>query len=267
MNKRYFKPNNFLSTYIDRYWMWEYKAETEFEMPLIFPGTGLELFIHLHQPFSINNEKLPQAHIACPRQYATINPVNDLKFIAIRFRSGAFRHFSPVPFSEINNAFIGLEEIWGQDALAFLNILNEQATNEAYIKVIESFLTQQYHRFQKGDAKFWDMAINKLYYNFESVQLETLANEKNISYRHFERGFKAQFGITPKRFQTISRFQNTVKKLLLTKQKMYLPVALDNGYFDQAHFIKEFETYTGYAPSAFLIEKNFMSHFYNTSLK
>ena len=267
MEKLFFKPCGLLSPYIDRFWVWKDTSGAQIEMPIMLPGTGLELFIHFANPLTINNICLPQSHIACPRSIATLNNANNLNFIAIRFCSGAFRHFSPIPFTEINNKFISIEDVWGKDALVLQNQLTENKEYSKKVEILEQFLINKLMRYKKDDAQYWDMAINKLYYNFQTIELENLANIKNISYRHFERGFKAQFGTTPKKFQMVSRFQNTVRKLLLAKEKNYLPVALDNGYFDQAHFIKEFEVNSGTTPSAFLTERNFMSHFYNTSLK
>jgi len=57
-----------------------------------------------------------------------------------------------------------------------------------------------------------------------------------------------------------------LKPLLINKEKHYLSTALDKGYFDQMHFIKEFKYFMRCTPSGFLQEKNFMSHFYYPAL-
>jgi methylphosphotriester-DNA--protein-cysteine methyltransferase len=72
--------------------------------------------------------------------------------------------------------------------------------------------------------------------------------------------------MTPKHFQQLSRFHAALKQLLINNDSKYLPVALDKGYFDQMHFIKEFKRFMNETPSAFLTTNNFGSHFYYASL-
>jgi AraC-like DNA-binding protein len=54
--------------------------------------------------------------------------------------------------------------------------------------------------------------------------------------------------------------------LLLQRKRKYLDVALEHGYYDQSHFLKEFKNYVSEYPTSFLQEQNFMSHFYNEKL-
>lgn len=106
------------------------------------------------------------------------------------------------------------------------------------------------------------MIIKTLYKNFNSISLHELAYHSNLSYRQFERLFKQKFGVSPKKFQRITRLQKTVKQVLLSSNKHYLSTALDNGYYDQSHFIKEFQSFTNLKPSQYFVTKNFDNHFY-----
>ena len=54
-----------------------------------------------------------------------------------------------------------------------------------------------------------------------------------------------------------------MRHLLLARETDYLDAALERGYYDQAHFIREFEAFAKESPGRFLTPRNFMSHFYN----
>ena len=79
------------------------------------------------------------------------------------------------------------------------------------------------------------------------LKIEELANSLNISRRFLEKEFKKYVGMTPKKYTQIERF----KKILKNKGCKLLDVALEYGYYDQSHFIKEFKEFSGETPSKF----------------
>ncbi|MEO1513463.1 MAG: helix-turn-helix transcriptional regulator [Bacteroidota bacterium] len=74
-----------------------------------------------------------------------------------------------------------------------------------------------------------------------------LAKQHHLSVRHFQRKFKDFFGISPKKFLNIIRFKQLYKSSVLQDR---LPADfLDYGYYDQMHFIKDFQKQLGISPS------------------
>jgi len=265
-NKSY-KPNQFLSKYIDRFYTFEKSAIIAFELPPILPGTGLELLFHTDIPLSIDNIKLNFAHIVCPRKLSNFEQTKKVSFLSVRFKSGAFRHFTNIPYSKLNNNYLSVENIWGVEGKQFLMDLNNINTPEDKIPLIEQFLTSTFEKYHLSENDYWDGIIDDLYYNFKENSIKELSKKSNLSLRQFERNFKNQFGITPKMFQKITRFQNTAKKILLSSTTDYLKIVLDNGYFDQSHFIKDFKLFTTKKPTTYFVEENFKENFYHIPLK
>ena len=84
------------------------------------------------------------------------------------------------------------------------------------------------------------------------IKIEDLPGLVFISQRQLERGFKDKVGITPKQYLRIMRM-NEVQRLLAGNHAMDLGrVAHECGYFDQAHFIKDFKRITGEKPTIFI---------------
>ena len=263
MQKPFYIPSKHLSAYVDRYIV----CKQQKELPLILPGTGLELLFHTHTPLSINNNQLPKAHIICPRESLSFTPSKQINYIAVRFKSGAFRHFCNLPHKYIINNYLAVEDIWPKESKQLLNSIENIEQIDLKIKAIEVFLLKQLKKNQVKETVNWDKTIYQLYKYFNTIQLHDLASNCNLSYRQFERNFKTNFGITPKKFQRISRLQKTSKQLLLSKSSNYLAIALDNGYYDQSHFIKEFKLFTNFKPTLYFNDNNFENHFFYSSIK
>ncbi|MBB6498759.1 helix-turn-helix transcriptional regulator [Pedobacter cryoconitis] len=264
MNISFFSPSTELKPYIDRYWSWDNNGEqNEVYMPVIPPATGIELFIHHKDPFVIDHKgKLsPDVLFFSSLTSSAILPSQNVGFVAVRFRAGMFRHFTDIPLAELNGHFINMQNIWGHQGKEVFEKISNCVPLSDKICILEKFLTNRL-AMNNNINPLWDHVINELYKSEGDIVSARFSKYLNISYRHFRRKFIEQTGIAPKQFQQLSRFHATIKPLLLTGNKKYLTVALDNSYFDQNHFIKEFKQYMQVTPSVFLQEKNFRSHFY-----
>lgn len=102
------------------------------------------------------------------------------------------------------------------------------------------------------EIKWLEIAIKKIYSLGGNITQEELSNLLNISLRHFRRKFKEVVGISPKHFCKIIQL-NTVFEMLNTSDSEKLHhLALDCGYYDQAHFINDFQKMIGSSPRNFL---------------
>lgn len=264
MERISFKPNKLLSSYVDRFYLFKKSNDNLFSLPMVLPGTGLELFFHMGKSLSVNCNKLERSHIICPREALKFDKTNKVKFISVRFKSGAFRHFTSIPYSELNDTYLSITEIWENKGHELLNRLNETENLRKKIELIEKFLVLRLVENKVEKNEKWDDIISILYGEFKTVSLLELSKNLNLSYRQFERNFKEQFGITAKKFQIITRLQDTIKKSLLNDETFYLYNALDNGYFDQSHFINEFQNLVGIKPMDYLKENSEENFYFKT---
>ena len=71
------------------------------------------------------------------------------------------------------------------------------------------------------------------------------------SARQIDRLFHQYVGTSPKSFHRLSRFQNAVHSIRFSRRRPWALLALDLGYYDQAHFINEFNRFSGWTPNEF----------------
>jgi AraC-like DNA-binding protein len=73
-----------------------------------------------------------------------------------------------------------------------------------------------------------------------------------LSGKTLERKFACLVGKTPKQYARIVRFTEVIKGFSSMNDPLLTTHAYENGYFDQAHFVKDFKALSGYTPKEFL---------------
>jgi AraC-like DNA-binding protein len=85
----------------------------------------------------------------------------------------------------------------------------------------------------------------------ENVTLDELAHVANLSPYHLLRVFRDETGLPPHAYQIQIRIEQA--KQLLRDDFTISETAQVTGFFDQAHFSKQFKRYVGITPGRFLI--------------
>src|SRR6478735_2903776 len=80
----------------------------------------------------------------------------------------------------------------------------------------------------------------------DEASVSAIARVLGVSQRQLERRFLARIGVTPKRFATLRRFERAVARV--TTAPTLTAAALDAGYYDQSHFIRDFRRFARSSP-------------------
>jgi AraC-like DNA-binding protein len=72
-----------------------------------------------------------------------------------------------------------------------------------------------------------------------------------LNYKWLERNFKKHLGISPQGYLLMRRFLNAYIDLDSFASKDLLQIAIDNGYYDDNHFIKDFRRFSGVPPKTY----------------
>jgi AraC-like DNA-binding protein len=100
-------------------------------------------------------------------------------------------------------------------------------------------------------------ALAHLRHQHGNTSLDWLASQTNLSVRHFRRLTLNLTGLSPKHLARILRFRHARNLKATHPSSTWTTVALNAGYFDQAHFIRDHRALTGHSPT-------FMSETYNS---
>ncbi len=178
---------------------------------------------------------------------ARIVDASAIEFLGVRFHPGMSHGLLGVPVSELTDQIVELESLWGKDARRVEEQVVNAATEAERIALLTTALptTPEVTPVQK--AVEWVAAVRG------DASVDELARHVGLSARQFRRVCIEQTGLAPKMLCRIVRFRNTVGQLVERASVGHADIALDCGYYDQAHFINEFHEFSGLAPRQYLM--------------
>ncbi|PSL46378.1 AraC family transcriptional regulator [Chitinophaga niastensis] len=168
--------------------------------------------------------------------------------LLVVFNEGGAAAFFKEPLHELFEINLSLDHLIH---LHKLNIIEEQLceakNNGQRIAVIERFLLSEL-KIQPPD-KLIGSAIQQIKAAHGAIRIKELAAGLYTSQDAFEKRFRRVIGTSPKQFTTIVRLRNLIE--MYPQVANLTDAAHAAGYFDQAHFIKDFKAFTGKTPQVF----------------
>ncbi|NIK69501.1 helix-turn-helix transcriptional regulator [Paenibacillus sp. BK720] len=101
-----------------------------------------------------------------------------------------------------------------------------------------------------GDARpirMIDYCLTSMQRSNGSVTIRELAEDTGYSERYIRTKFEQSLGISPKLYNRIIRFQRSLSGIVRSASSL-TDVAMEGGYFDQSHFMKEFKSFSQLTP-------------------
>ena len=86
----------------------------------------------------------------------------------------------------------------------------------------------------------------------EITRVEDLVQQFHLSKRTLQRLFRQYVGVSPKWVIKRYRIQEVVERLTSGEMAGWSTLAMELGYTDQAHFIKDFKAIVGCTPSEYV---------------
>lgn len=187
------------------------------------------------------------------RNFISISTHKDSEMFVIRFKPGGAFPFADKPISEFTDKVIPAEEIFGDEIFEFRTDLLKATEPEKKKEIGFKWLESKFNESRKLKPEISD-SIGKIVSDpqFQRNNLQQLVEESGFSQKQFISLFKNYVGITPKYFQRIVRFSEILLKIQNEQKLSWAEISLDCGFYDQAHFIKEFQHFCGYNPEAHL---------------
>ena len=183
--------------------------------------------------------------------YISISSGANSEMMVISFKPGGAYCLFDQPVSELNNLVVDADLIFGGEIEDVREVLLEAQTIEAKFGVIEGFLKMK-AKFDSQTWNFVERAVHSISTINSQKKLVEVVADSGYSQKQFIHLFKRYIGQTPKSFQKMVRFNEVLKKVHNKENVNWTASAYDLGYFDQAHFIKEFKYFSGLNPQKYL---------------
>jgi AraC-like DNA-binding protein len=185
--------------------------------------------------------------------------------ISIKFKPAGLYELLKIPMKEFTNRIVDFASVAGAEAISLAHQVVEVPSNFQRVKLIENYLLNKLHDNHACLGKMQqivDLIIDK----FGNITVKELACNLNISDRQLERRFLEVVGVSPKLFTRMIRM-NYVFKLLKTDPDLkWQDIIYLCGYYDQAHFIRDFKCFAGESPKAFMARRAINMNDFQTSV-
>ncbi|MCL2414078.1 MAG: helix-turn-helix domain-containing protein [Bacteroidales bacterium] len=177
-----------------------------------------------------------------------VDSTKHTQMFGIRFKPAAITAFTRVPQMELTNRSVELALLETLFDKSFYETFPEKQSAQEIIAHTNNHLIKMLPHLYSPDVQIL-RAVDVINFTKGQLNLTRLASDICLSQRHFERRFKTAIGVSPKMFAKIIRFTHTIQDIVKYPEKDLLTIALERGYYDGTHLMKEIKSFSGDTPT------------------
>lgn len=235
-------PTPELALHVQHYWMVTWDLEGE-------------------EPFTQETLPHPNAHAVFERGRSVVCGVSTSKFtrvlegksqvFGIKFTPAGLHPFLKSSLAELTDGGAPLERVFGEEVRGLEELLVSSSDEEERIAATNAFLLSLAPEVDKT-MELANQLVARILQEPEIQTVDDLASRSALGKRTLQRMFNQYVGINPKWVIRRYRLHELVERLKSGERLELSQLALDLGYFDQAHLINDFRSIAGYSPTQYL---------------
>lgn len=168
--------------------------------------------------------------------------------VQIDFTILGARLFLGRPLHDLRNRGVDLDEIFGAEAARLTARLYDAASWDERFDLLDQEIAIRLAAARPLSREvLWTW--RRIVESRGQLAIGSLAAETGRSPRHLIAQFREHIGLSPKVFARVMRFGHAVQGLRQGGGRRLADVAATCGYFDQAHFDRDFKEFAGVTPS------------------
>jgi AraC-like DNA-binding protein len=215
----------------------------------VLPDASVELFIsYTNTPVAIIGNELYKQSIITFRMSRPMDVQmrKGAGCLAICFHPGMAYKFFHLPMHVLTDTTTVLNDVWKDMASEIEDKLANATSNNVRVCIIQQYLLQQSAQSKDDPQIAW--CLRQVQTSTDALSVKRLAMEAGLSQRHLARRFQQCIGLSPKEYLRVSRFIRSLQHLKKYPVHSLTEVAYESGYYDQAHFIRDYKAYSGHTP-------------------
>ena len=251
-------PTSRLADFVERFWQC---LDTPSHRPVrILPSGTIELVINLCEDEvrvydSAQAERCMRfsgAVVSGPYSGCLmIDPMQHSSIIGVRFKPGGAFPFLSAPAHELADMHLDLETLWGRTAAELRERLRAATTVAERFSLLEDALVSRLRHPPRRHGAV-PIALATFDRTEGGATVHDVARRVGLSQRRLIEVFATEVGLTPKLYCRVRRFQKARDLVWKVEAPDWARVAIDCGYFDQSHLIRDFQAFSGLSPAAYL---------------
>jgi AraC-like DNA-binding protein len=230
-------PSPDLDAWVERHWMVEWDLQAPYTQ---------ELLNHPTVNLAVERDKAGIFGIRTERDRKTIDGKG--RVVGVKFRPGAFQPFYGDSIHQLTNRVLPLSAVFGAAGDALAEAV--RAEPDEPFAVMEDFLRARLPEPDPQLDVLWDV-MRTMLEDPAVVRVDELAARHAMSPRTLQRLFRRYVGVSPKWVLRRYRLHEAAERIAEGRDGDWAATALELGYFDQAHFIRDFKALIGASPAQY----------------
>ena len=211
---------------------------------------------------TISNPLTEEKHDApvisiCGQQVSRYNFYLTSEYLMLRvhFHPGALFRLLRVPLSEFTDDWLDAESLTGREILNVNDRLANCVNYPQMLDIVEEYLINKVRKI-KTETHPLDQVASCILSNPSRFSLDWLARQSCLCPRQFNRKFTERMGVGPKLYSRVVRFYNAYQYKEAHPKDDWLTIALQFGYADYQHLVKDFKQFALVTPNLWINQDN-----------
>jgi AraC-like DNA-binding protein len=172
----------------------------------------------------------------------------EFQMLYVRFQPGTLFKLLKIPMTLLLDQSIDASCILGSEINGVYEQMGECTSFDAMLQIVNNYFIKKFNQL-KNDSRPVDVTGKHILQNPQAFNLEKTAKDACLSNRQFEKRFEQLTGVTPKYFARICRFYEAYVLKESHLELDWLSIAVQSGYHDYQHLVKDFKTFAGTTPN------------------
>lgn len=183
--------------------------------------------------------------------YALVGSTGKYSCVQINFTILGARLFLQQPLQPLANREVPLDALLDGDAARLESELFDAATWAKRFDILDRIILSRVAA-SRCVSEPVTYAWHRLVASAGQASIRSIADHTGWSHKHFIAQFTAHLGIAPKAMARVLRFGRAAELLKVSERGRLAAIAHACGYYDQAHFTRDFRTFAGVTPTELL---------------
>lgn len=202
----------------------------------------------------------PNVHLVVEQGQARVYGVHHGRFVrqlqgldqvfGIKFKPGGFYPFYRLPVVDLLNQSMDVAACFGAAGAELTTLLLAASSFEAMCAAAEAFLLRRLPAADANVARVSSL-LARIAQETGIVTVDNVLAVSGLNKRGLQRLFQKYVGVGPKWVIQRYRLHEAIAQVQAGKALSWTALALELGYFDQAHFVRDFRQLVGMAPGEY----------------
>jgi hypothetical protein len=249
------KPAPHFESVIDKYW--HFAANSSNSKILMVPMMNHKIVFDYSELVSLDwtsKEKIAirEKNIVLGLQTRPLSTFSDGRYesIGIILKPNGLYQLFGVDTSKYINRAKRLLQLFGYEFEIVRNQIRLEQNPMKKLALLDDFISiaSKHYEVEKNVCSFYEELDN---FSVENRQIGKFINKIEKSHSTFIKSFRKVYGVTPKQLMTMKQIDMSIQTISKYPEQPLVEIAMDSGFYDQAHFIKTFKKITGILPGEY----------------